>query len=270
MRDTLELELSLLVCLLLSGVYLGYMLLAEPSGGHAFGHALGIIGTGLMLATETLYSMRKRLGWLSWAGPLRYWLSVHIFTGLVGPFLVLMHTAFEFRGLAGFTWVLTVMVVASGFLGRYLYTALPRTLAGAEASATELALAADQVQAGLAGLVRQRSAAVQALVAADTARPRVRRDGASLVLLRGWDDWRYRRRLHQAVRKLERTEQSRLTEIERLLARRRSLERQARTLESARRLLSAWHVAHVPMGLALFGSVAIHVAATLYFRAGLW
>jgi hypothetical protein len=270
MRATLELELSLLVCLLLSGVYVGYMLLADPAGGHPFGHALGIIGTLLMLATETLYSLRKRLRWLGWAGPLRYWLSAHIFTGLVGPFLVLMHTAFAFRGLAGFTMLLTVLVVASGFLGRYLYTAIPHSLAGAEATAAELSQAASEVQAGLAALVRQRSAAVQALVAADTARPRVRRDEVMLVILRGWDDWRYRRQLHQAVRKLERTEQRRLTEVERLLARRRSLERQARTLESARRLLSAWHVAHVPMGLALFGSVAIHIAATLYFRAGLW
>jgi hypothetical protein len=270
MRDSLELELSLLVCLLLSGVYVGYMLLAEPSGGHPFGHAIGIAGTGLMVATETLYSVRKRARWLGWAGPLRYWLSFHIFTGLVGPFMVLMHTAFAFRGLAGFTWLLTMLVVASGFLGRYFYTAIPRSLAGAEATAVELAQAAVEVQASLNLLVQQRSAAVRALVAADATRLRAQRADLMLVVLRGWDDWRYRRQLRQAVRRLEKTEQRRLTEVERLLARRRALERQSRTLESARRLLSAWHVAHVPMGLALFGSVAIHIAATFYFRAGLW
>jgi hypothetical protein len=90
------------------------------------------------------------------------------------------------------------------------------------------------------------------------------------VLLRGWDDWRYRRQLQSKVRQIEKTERRKLGDVERMLMRRRSLERQIGMLESARRLLSVWHVAHVPMGLALFGSAAIHVAATLYFRAGLW
>jgi hypothetical protein len=51
MNETLELRLSLIVCLGLSGVYIAYALLAEPSGGQPFGHWLGIIGTVLMVAT---------------------------------------------------------------------------------------------------------------------------------------------------------------------------------------------------------------------------
>jgi hypothetical protein len=258
------------VGLILTGVYVGYDLVATPSGGHPFGHWLGIIGAGLMVTTETVYSLRKRVRWLAWAGPLRYWLAFHIFTGLVGPFLVLLHTAFAFRGLAGFTLTLTVLVVASGFVGRYFYTAIPRSLAGAEASSAELGNAVAQVQAGLNELAGKQSEAVRALVAADAARRRVKRGDTLLVLLRGWDDWRYRRQLRARVRKLERTEKRRLVEVEHLLTRRRNLERQVRTLEAARRLLAVWHVAHVPMGLALFGSIAIHIAATLYFGAGLW
>lgn len=96
-----ELELSLFCIFVLSGVYIAYELLAEPGGGHPFCHTLGIIGTLLMLMTETLYSIRKRTSWLNWAGPVRYWLSFHIFTGIVGPFMVLMHTGLAFRGLAG-------------------------------------------------------------------------------------------------------------------------------------------------------------------------
>jgi hypothetical protein len=183
---------------------------------------------------------------------------------------VLAHTAFEFRGLAGFTLALTALVVASGFVGRYLYTAIPRSLAGAETGAAELEASVEQVQRGLATLARQHSAAVRALVEADAQRARRPRGDLALVLLRGWDDWRYGRRLRGAVRRLERSERRALGEVERLLLRRRTLERQVRMLESARRLLAVWHVAHVPMGLALFGSVAIHVVATLYFRAGLW
>ena len=68
----LELELSFFVVIILSGVYIAYELMAEPRGGHPFGHWLGIIGTLLMVMTEILYSLRKRtrlLNW-GWAGAL--------------------------------------------------------------------------------------------------------------------------------------------------------------------------------------------------------
>ena len=268
--ESLELKLSLLVCLGLSGMYVIYELLAEPSGGQLFGHWLGILGTFLMVLTETLYSIRKRTTLLRWAGPVRYWLSFHIFTGIVGPFMVLTHTAFQFRGLAGITMALTVLVCGSGFLGRYFYTAIPRSLAGVEASSTDLVDEIRRVQAAIAELTQQRSDAVQALVEADAHRQRRARGDWMLVLLRGWDDWRYRRNLHSQIRRLEKTGQQKLGDVERMLMQRRNLERQMRMLQAARRLLSVWHIAHVPMGVALFSSVAIHVSATFYFGAGVW
>jgi hypothetical protein len=270
MDQSLELKLSLFVCLGLSGMYVGYELLVEPSGGQPFGHALGILGTLLMVSTETLYSLRKRTPWLRWAGPVRYWLSFHIFTGIVGPFLVLTHTAFVFRGLAGFTMLLTVLVVGSGFIGRFLYTAIPRSLAGTEASTNDLADEIGRLHDALRLLVRQRSPVVGALVEADAQRQRAVRSDAMLVILRGWDEWRYRLNLRRQVRALEKREHLKLGEVERLLLQRRTLERQMRMIQASRRLLSVWHIAHVPMGVALFSSVAIHVSATLYFGAGLW
>jgi hypothetical protein len=268
--ESLELKLSLLVCLGLSGMYVVYELVAEPSGGQLFGHWLGIVGTFLMVLTETLYSIRKRTTLMRWAGPVRYWLSFHIFTGIVGPFMVLTHTAFQFRGLAGIAMALTVIVCGSGFVGRYFYTAIPRSLAGVEASSTDLVDEIRQIQTSIAELTRQRSTAVQALVAADAQRKRQARGDWTLVILRGWDDWRYRRNLHRQIRRLEKSEQQKLGDVERMLTRRRDLERQIRMLQAARRLLSVWHIAHVPMGVALFSSVAIHVSATLYFGAGVW
>ena len=50
----------------------------------------------------------------------------------------------------------------------------------------------------------------------------------------------------------------------------RELERQTEMLETARRLLRLWHILHIPFGLTLFFSVALHVVATIYFRAGLF
>ena len=267
MGEARELKLALLACAGLSVVYVAYALLADQGGGHPFGHGLGILGTLLMLATETGYSLRKRTPWLRWTGPVRYWLSAHIFTGIVGPFMVLMHTAFEFRGLAGLTAGLTALVVASGFLGRYLYTAIPRSLAGVETSTTDLANLIRQTQQRLTELARQHSPAVQALVAAESRATGPARADWAQVALRSWDTASYRRRVRASVRRVQTVERVALGEVERLLLERHTRERQLQTVNAARRMLSVWHTVHVPLGVALFASVAIHVAATLYFGA---
>ena len=62
-------------------------------------------------------------------------MRLHIITGIVGPFMVLLHTSWKFNGLAGLTLLLTLVVVGSGFVGRYLYTAIPRGDDGAEMEA---------------------------------------------------------------------------------------------------------------------------------------
>jgi len=99
---------------------------AFPAASGLVGHGIGILGFVLMLMTATLYSMRKLRTDASW-GSTASWLKFHMVTGLVGPYMVLLHTAMKFQGLAGLTMLLTVVVVASGLVGRYLYTAVPRT-----------------------------------------------------------------------------------------------------------------------------------------------
>jgi cytochrome b561 len=44
--------------------------------------------------------------------------------------MVLLHTSWKFNGLAGATTLLTIIIVISGFIGRYIYTRVPRSLAG--------------------------------------------------------------------------------------------------------------------------------------------
>ena len=44
------------------------------------------------------------------------WLEFHIFTGIVGPYLVLLHTSWKFNGLAGVVMLLTGVIVLSGFI----------------------------------------------------------------------------------------------------------------------------------------------------------
>ncbi|MCA9938109.1 MAG: hypothetical protein KC418_05675 [Anaerolineales bacterium] len=267
-RQAFELEVSFVVIFILCGVYIAYEIVSEPRGGHPFGHWLGIVGTLLMLMTETLYSLRKRTTLLNRAGPVRYWLSFHIFTGLVGPFLVLMHTGLQFRGLAGLTFWLTMVVVASGFVGRYLYTALPRRLSGVAQSHAELTAEANNLHASLTAFQQEKPDHVQAVITALSERT-ARRSAWLSLLGRSFFQWRYERRLRRELRRLDELESAQQKELAAMLARQRELERQMETLETARGYMRLWHMAHVPLGLTLFFSVIVHIVATVYFRAGI-
>ena len=132
-RSNRELWLALIAILCITGVYLGMVsyLGKIPAASGLFGHLIGILGFILMLMTETLYSLRKRSRTARW-GRMSTWLQFHIFTGIVGPYMVLIHTSWKFNGLAGITLLLTVIIVISGFIGRYIFTSIPRTADGVE------------------------------------------------------------------------------------------------------------------------------------------
>jgi hypothetical protein len=266
-KSDFELKLSFVVVLFLSAVYILYEVWTTPDGGHPFGHALGILGAGLMLMTETLYSLRKR--WHRFRiGQVRHWLSFHIFTGIVGPFLVFMHTGLEFRGLAGLTMFLTVLVVGSGFLGRYIYTAVPRTLAGVEVDRRTLEADLQRQREELLAWSAGKSARVQTLIQQEAGTIALAQELTPLAVLTGrWQEWRERQRIRVALRGLDREEQGRVKEIERLLTQQQRLMRQIRSLQTVRRLMGWWHTAHVPMGLTLFTAMFIHIFATIYYGA---
>jgi hypothetical protein len=266
MRDSFELNLSLLVVLFLAGAYIVYEVLVTPGGGNPFGHALGILGASLMLMTETLYSARKRWGIIRF-GQVRQWLSFHIFTGIVGPTLVLMHTGLAFRGLAGLAMAMTIVVVASGFLGRYIYTAVPRTMAGKEVDRRTLEEQTIRQREALLKWSAGKSAHVQRLVQQEVAL--ATREGESsplTVITRSLQEYGQRRDLRATMRALEREEKTRMSELEALINRQRRLKRQIDSLQTVRKMMAWWHMLHVPLGLTLFASVAIHIVAAIYYK----
>jgi len=87
--------------------------------------------------TETLYSVRKRRRGAQW-GRMADWLDFHIFTGITGPYMVLLHSSWKFNGLAGAVMLITIIVVISGFFGRYIYTSIPRNVDGIEIEVSAL------------------------------------------------------------------------------------------------------------------------------------
>ena len=137
LRDHKELWLASVVMILITGIYSLVVFLTReiPPSSELFGHSIGIVGFVFMLMTETLYSFRKRSRSVKW-GKMSNWLQFHIFTGLVGPYMVLLHTSWKFNGIAGVTTLFTVIIVVSGFVGRYIFTRIPRTLDGLEIEGT--------------------------------------------------------------------------------------------------------------------------------------
>ncbi len=137
LRGYKELWLAFLAMIMITAMY-GMVLFftrAIPPAGELFGHSMGIVGFILMLMTETLYSLRKRSRSVRW-GKMSTWLQLHIFTGIVGPYMVLLHSSWKFNGIAGVTTLLTAIIVFSGFIGRYIFTRIPRTIDGMEIEGT--------------------------------------------------------------------------------------------------------------------------------------
>jgi hypothetical protein len=249
-------------------ITLGYLfavitLGSVPAASEFFGHSLGIVGFLLMLFTETLYSLRKRSRSARW-GRMSSWLQFHIFTGLVGPYLVLLHSSWKFNGLAGIVMLLTVVIVASGFMGRYIYTAVPRSADGIEIEAGELERqvreADTALQDGLATSPQALQVLSQRLAAATPAG-----SGAALIFARGFQEWNLRWSWWKARQKLEAPARKQAAQLEKLLKRQRSLKRQLASLAMARRLMGLWHTIHIPIGMALFTAAFIHILAALYY-----
>ena len=137
LRGNIELWLAFLTCMFIGAGYglVTIWMREVPAASEFFGHTLGIVGFILMLLTEILYSLRKRSRSAA-LGRMSTWLKFHIYMGLVGPFMVLLHSSWKFNGLAGATTLLTAIIVFSGFIGRYIFTRIPRTLDGLEIEGT--------------------------------------------------------------------------------------------------------------------------------------
>lgn len=93
--------------------------------GSAPGHLLGIAGTILILMT-LIYPFRKRI--LKKKGKQNP-LNSHVTYGLIGPSLVVIHSAHKFSSLVGvLIFISLVLVVLSGIVGRYLFKKINRSL----------------------------------------------------------------------------------------------------------------------------------------------
>jgi hypothetical protein len=105
------------------------------------GYYLGLVG-GILMLLATLYTFTKRMSFLR--PLLRYMLRIHIFFGITGPFLVLLHSTFRIGSLnGGIALVSMTLVFLSGVIGRYLYSKIHFGLDGRKAQVRDVNAAWD-------------------------------------------------------------------------------------------------------------------------------
>jgi hypothetical protein len=108
------------------------------SPGTGLGFALGIAALTCMLA-QLLYPLRKRFRSLAFLGPVKHWFRSHMIIGTVGPLAALFHCNFS-PGSVNSSVALysALLVAASGFVGRYIYSKIHQGLYGRRTTLQEL------------------------------------------------------------------------------------------------------------------------------------
>ncbi len=107
----------------------------RPSG--SVGLRLGILGL-VLFGVLFLYPIRKHWKWLASIGKTRHWLDFHALVGMTAPVIITFHSSFKLSGLAGTAYWIMIAVALSGFVGRYLYAQIPRSLNSAQLTFAEL------------------------------------------------------------------------------------------------------------------------------------
>jgi len=223
--------------------------------GGSVSHPLGIAGSG-MLVLLLLYSVRKRVRAFRRLGSLPRWLDVHIFLGVTGPLLVVLHSSFKVQGLVALSFWSMVAVALSGVLGRYLYLQIPRSQVGDELPLAELSeldrKLTDQLReqfgvddASLTELERltappSRGGLLGALVGVAT---------SDLVLTR---------RLRAFAR--ERPSARSLGPLIEVAREKALVHRRLVLWEALHRLFHYWHVVHKPFAVVMYVFMIVHVA----------
>ena len=232
------------------------------------GHLLGIVGSTMMVVMLA-YSLRKRLRWMRGWGSLRQWLNVHMFLGVFGPLLVVLHSTFRVHGLVALSFWSMVLVALSGILGRYLYLQIPRTRRGVARSRDELVR---ELHALEQKILLERDVELPRLEAILHALARVPDpDQPAWKVFLGllWNDlrrpWWEPRALGNLLAEVP---VERQTEVAEMLRQAATLERRIALFERMQELFHYWHVFHKPFAAVMYLFMVVHVLVALWTGYG--
>jgi hypothetical protein len=230
----------------------------------------GVLGA-LGFAVLYLYAFRKKWARLGRIGKTKNWLDYHVIAGVSVPILVTYHSGFRFGGLVGVAYWIMIAVVISGFVGRYLYAQVPRSLSAAEFTLTEIETMKAEIAAQLAGQrVFPPEHLERLLRVPDRAEVRAMPLARAAILMVGLDlvrPFQVAALRREALSGWQRAVflggllASRNPDLERVveLARRQAwLMVKIAFLDRAREIFHLWHVVHRPFSYSLAVLVALH------------
>lgn len=132
-RNVNSTSISFTFLILLIGI-LGYSVREEFywSASHGLGYALGIAG-GLMMLALLSYPLHKRFQIMGSILPVQRWFQIHMVLGILGPVCILFHCNFSLGSInSNVALGSMLLMVASGLIGRYLYTKIHNGLYGSK------------------------------------------------------------------------------------------------------------------------------------------
>jgi hypothetical protein len=141
-RDFRYLKMALALTLASIVAYVVHRPYDPPNGGTWLGYTLGTIGA-LLILWLLWFGVRKRQ-YQSNAGLVNAWLSGHVYLGASLIFVATLHCGFQFGwNVHTLAYVLTMVVVLSGFYGIWAYAFYPTAITKNRGSITRDAMLAE-------------------------------------------------------------------------------------------------------------------------------
>ena len=214
-----------------------------------YGQGLGILGTFLILFGVSIYIARKRYNFMVKQLRLKYLLEFHIFLCVLGPVLILFHTAFKFGGIVSVAFWSMVVVVSSGVVGRYIYIQIPRTIEGRELSLNEV----KGMKTDLATILNEKFNLSEVIISMILSLTNGETSNNSKLTVGS---------LRKLLRKNNIPKSERVT-ILKMVKKEKSLSGKIARLQTMQKLLKYWHVLHMPFALIMLVIVIIHIIVTV-------
>jgi hypothetical protein len=236
----------------------------RPAGFRS--HAFGIIGSAMMLFM-LLYSLRKRVRLFRWMGKLSSWLDIHIYFGIMGPLLIILHTSFKVQGLVAVSFWSMIAVALSGVFGRYLYLQIPRNVAGDELSLREIEKKEEDLNQVLQNefdLSEEDLGRIEALMPSSFNRSRGLLSIFLIILfsdiLRPLKHYRIRKKFA----KLFSIPSLHIAQLIKIAERKSLLHRKFVLLNQVQRLFHYWHVFHKPFAIIMYIIMFVHIGVAVW------
>jgi hypothetical protein len=233
--------------------------------GGFLGHGYGIVGTAMMLLL-LLYSMRKRTRVFGKMGAVSRWLDVHIYFGIIGPLLIVLHTSFKLNGIVAISFWSMVAVALSGVIGRYLYLQIPRGIRGNELNMQELEDMDNKLSFKILNSYEIEPDALEKLQTKILGNINPNRNAVSLLLSLLFSDlFRFIKnsRIKKEIRKSIGLPTSQVKELIAITKKKALIHRRVLLLDKVHKLFHYWHVIHKPFALIMYLIMIVHVGITV-------